>query len=248
MMTIVADAQRKKKKPVKKAPDKFTLLITPQPVNYHFRFFIDREDRLTCGVASSQDGQLAFSDLTDLTSSLLNDSGVFTGERFEHPKFVLAADPAVKLSKIILTLGQLRRVESQVVELEASEDFFLRVVRRPRAESEIVVKPNPLYLLVQLDGDGNITLNREPEGKFPATGKLESRLKEIFKSREENGVFRVGVNEIEKTVRVQVSAPGNDYQTLTKLATAIRDAGSDRIEFDMNGLEPPPPQIPPLPR
>ncbi len=238
-----ANAQRPKK-PEKKPLDEFTLQRVAKRVNYHFRFFIDRDERLSCRVSTSQEGQLAFSDLSDLTTALLNSSGVVTGEPIESPRFVLAADPAISLSKVVLTLAQLKLRESQLVELEASDDLFVRVVRRPRADTRSNVMPDPLFLLIQLGRDGDIALNNEPEGKFPATGKLESRLKEIFKAREDNGVFRPGVNETEKTVRVQVYTPGTSFQSLIQLVTAIRNAGSDRIEFDMDGLEPPIPRLP----
>jgi hypothetical protein len=59
-------------------------------------------------------------------------------------------------------------------------------------------KPNPLTLHLKFrTQNDNFMLNQEYVDSF---GELANKLKEIFKSREENGVFIEGTNEVYKKI------------------------------------------------
>ena len=126
-------------------------------------------------------------------------------------------------------------------------------------------RPDPLTLVVKLV-NGKPTMNNEP---YNDLDQLTRKLREIFKDREANGVFREGTNEVEKTVNVQVDAAGTGsgtgqrYGDIVSLIDAVKGGGSNSIiiidaaAFRMepvsplvlrNGLEEPPPPPLPLPR
>src|SRR6185436_3107198 len=82
--------------------------------------------------------------------------------------------------------------------------FEAKVPAEPKDHQNVNVKPNPLTLVVAINKDTKaITLNNEPFGDVSDTEKLSNKLREIFKQREDNGVFREGSNEVEKTIFVK---------------------------------------------
>ncbi len=94
-------------------------------------------------------------------------------------------------------------------------------------------RPNPLFLRADLAADGKITLNNQPQGKseFPAL------LGSIFKERESNGVFREGMNEVEKTVTLY-PAPNAKYGDVIKFIDELKVIGANPIEFgDLSNSE-----------
>jgi len=122
----------------------------------------------------------------------------------------------------------------QVVELENLLDMIrIFVVPEPNEDEQVInVRPNPLTLLVTMNDQGNLTLNNEDIGKISDLSRLSDRLREIYRSREENGVFRENSNEIEKTISIKMplTASAGD---LSKIAKALRLVGADRIGFEL---------------
>ncbi len=96
-----------------------------------------------------------------------------------------------------------------------------------------VLKPNPLTLVAMLQKDGKLTLNNEEMGMISDTKKLENMLANVFKERENNGVFREGTNEIEKTVFLRASKTSK-YGDFIKLVEAVKTANAFPIgiQFD----------------
>lgn len=95
-------------------------------------------------------------------------------------------------------------------------------------KSDYIVRPNPLTLVAMLETDGKLSLNREDMGMISNTEQLETLLANVFKERENNGVFREGTNEIEKTVFIRISK-SNKYSDFIKLVDAVKLAGSQPI-------------------
>lgn len=107
------------------------------------------------------------------------------------------------------------------------ERFEVRLPQ-PTDKTTEAVRPNPLTLVVMLDKDGILMLNREDTGRISETELLKNKLDRIFKERESNGVFREGTNEVEKTVFLKVSKSGK-YGDFIKLVEAVKGARAEPI-------------------
>lgn len=99
------------------------------------------------------------------------------------------------------------------------------------------LKPNPLTLVAILKKDGTIALNNEPMGTLSDPDNLTAKLSNVFKERENIGVFREGTNEIEKTVFLQV-AKSSKYGDLIKLVEAVKLSGAEPIGIQIDNLNP----------
>ncbi len=108
-------------------------------------------------------------------------------------------------------------------------------LEKPKDEEKIILRPNPLLLVAMLKKDGKLALNLEDLGMISDPTKLENRLIEVFKEREENGVFREGTNEIEKTVFLMVSKISN-YGDFIKLVEAVKGARAEPIGIKIDDL------------
>lgn len=96
-------------------------------------------------------------------------------------------------------------------------------------------RPNPLLLVARLEKEGKLTLNNEGVGALPDTKKLETLLIEIFKNRENTGVFREGTNEIEKQVFLSVSKSAR-YGDVIKLVEAVKASGAQPVAVQIDGI------------
>lgn len=129
-----------------------------------------------------------------------------------------------------------------------SERLIKRLVKP--AEKVTSEKPNPLMLQLRFaDRNNNFLLNRE---RFENFGALANSLKQIFKEREENGVFREGTNEVYKTITLpayetiidEYNSKNITVEDFEKLVDDLRNEGFDQIEFDINEEN----QIPDFPK
>jgi biopolymer transport protein ExbD len=64
---------------------------------------------------------------------------------------------------------------------------------------------------------------------------LTSRLSEIFKQRENNGVFREGTNQVEKTIFIK-SPKSVRYGDVVKVIDAAKTAGAEPIGLQVDDL------------
>jgi len=99
----------------------------------------------------------------------------------------------------------------------------------------IMLKPNPLTLVASLSKNERILLNNEDVGTLSDTSKLNDRLRDIFKDRENNGVFREDTNEVEKTVYVKTPR-ASKYGDLIKLVEAVKGAGAEPIAIHIDDV------------
>ena len=97
--------------------------------------------------------------------------------------------------------------------------------------------PNPNTLVVSVKPDFSLEINNKKDfGTVAEPTNLISKLSQTFKEREENGVFRDGTNEIEKTVFIK--APRNlQYGEVAKVVDAIKQAGASPIGLQIDNLE-----------
>lgn len=113
--------------------------------------------------------------------------------------------------------------------------FKAQVPAEPKQEDQTVAKPNPLTLVVAVTNDQKVTLNNENAGDVSDASLLTSKLSQIFKDRESNGVFREGTNEVEKTVFIK--APKSvQYGDVVKVIDAAKTAGSEPIGLQIDDL------------
>jgi biopolymer transport protein ExbD len=78
-------------------------------------------------------------------------------------------------------------------------------------------------------------LNNEPYGDVTDTEKLSAKLREIFKERENNGVFREGTNEVEKTVFIK-SPRSVRYGDVIKVIDAAKMVGASPVGLQIDDL------------
>ena len=113
--------------------------------------------------------------------------------------------------------------------------FEAQVPAEPKPEEQTVVKPNPLSLVVAVTKDDSVTLNNEPAGTIADTSELVTKLEAIFKERTQNGVFREGTNEIEKTLFVK-SPRSTKYGKVVDVIDAVKLAGAQPIGLQIDDL------------
>lgn len=118
--------------------------------------------------------------------------------------------------------------------------FEAKVPAEPKPEDKTDAKPNELTLVVTINKgetpeNMKVLLNKDAAGDVSDTSNLQTLLDGIFKQRENNGVFREGTNEVEKTVFVK-SPRTVKYGSVVKVIDAIKAAGSDRIGLQVDDL------------
>ena len=114
--------------------------------------------------------------------------------------------------------------------------FEAKVPAEPKEDIQVIVKPNPLTLVIAINkSDLSIRLNNDAAGDVSDTQKLTDQLTTIFKERENNGVFREGTNEVEKTVFVK--APKSvRYGDVVKVIDGVKTAGAQPIGLQIDDL------------
>lgn len=114
--------------------------------------------------------------------------------------------------------------------------FEAKVPAEPKDEPQVDVKPNPLTLVVAINKETKaVTLNNEPAGDVSDASALTNKLAEIFKQRANNGVFREGTNEVEKTIFIK-SPTSVKYGEVVKVIDAAKIAGAQPIGLQIDDL------------
>jgi biopolymer transport protein ExbD len=115
--------------------------------------------------------------------------------------------------------------------------FEAKIPAEPKDQPQVDVKPNPLTLVIAIDKNTKkITLNNQDAGDVSDASSLTAKLNDIFKAREQNGVFREGTNEVEKTVFIK-SAQSVKYGEVVKVIDAAKTAGASPIGLQVDSLE-----------
>jgi biopolymer transport protein ExbD len=145
------------------------------------------------------------------------------------------AKPSINVTPLIDVLLVLIIIFMVITPLKPSR-FEAKVPAEPKDQQDVNVKPNPLTLVVAINKETKgITLNNENFGDVSDTEKLLNKLKEIFKERENNGVFREGTNEVEKTIFLK-SPKSVRYGDVVKVIDAAKAAGASPIGLQIDDL------------
>ena len=145
------------------------------------------------------------------------------------------ATPNINVTPLIDVLLVLLIIFMCITPLKPSR-FEAKVPAEPKDQQEVNVKPNPLTLVVAINKETKgITLNNENFGDVSDTEKLNTKLNEIFRERENNGVFREGTNEVEKTIFIK-SPKSVRYGDVVKVIDAAKAAGASPIGLQIDDL------------
>jgi biopolymer transport protein ExbD len=146
------------------------------------------------------------------------------------------ATPNINVTPLIDVLLVLLIIFMIISPLKPSR-FEAKVPAEPKDEpQDVIAKPNPLTLVVAVNkSNGNVTLNEQSAGNVADTEALTSKLSQIFKERENNGVFREGTNEVEKTVFLK-APKGIKYGEVVKVIDGIKTAGAQPIGLQIDDL------------
>lgn len=143
------------------------------------------------------------------------------------------ATPYINITPLIDVLLVLLIIFMVVSPLKPSR-FEAKVPAEPK-DQPVDVKPNPLSLVVEVDKEGKIRLNKQEMADAGATG---AELAKIFGERTRNGVFKEGstTNEVEKTVFLK--APKSlKYGEVVKVIDAVKGAGATPIGLQIDDLQ-----------
>ena len=101
------------------------------------------------------------------------------------------------------------------------------------------VQPNPDTLVVAIDSDKSLRLNKENNlGSIENSADLIARLQEIFQKRTDNGVYSQSSDGklIEKTVFIKAPR-AIDYGSVAKVVDAVKIAGAEPISLQIDDLD-----------
>ena len=145
------------------------------------------------------------------------------------------ARPNINVTPLIDVLLVLLIIFMVISPLKPSR-FEAKVPAEPKQQQNIEVKPNPLTLVVNIARDTRaVTLNNESAGTADDAEPLTNKLREIFKTRESNGVFKEGTNEVEKTIFIK-SPKSVHYGDVVKVIDAAKMAGAQPIGLQIDDL------------
>jgi len=145
------------------------------------------------------------------------------------------ATPNINVTPLIDVLLVLLIIFMIISPMKPSK-FEAKVPAEPKPDDQTIAKPNPLTLVVGINqADRKITLNNADAGNVTDAASLTSQLSEIFKNRENNGVFREGTNEVEKTVFIK-SPRSIKYGEVVKVIDAVKQAGAQPIGLQIDDL------------
>lgn len=145
------------------------------------------------------------------------------------------ATPSINVTPLIDVLLVLLIIFMIITPVKPSR-FEAKVPAEPKRQENLDVKPNPLTLVVAINKDTRqVTLNNEPAGDVSDASALTAKLDEIFKQRENNGVFREGTNEVEKTIFIK-SPTSVRYGDVVKVIDAAKMAKASPIGLQIDDL------------
>ncbi len=148
--------------------------------------------------------------------------------------------PYINITPLIDVLLVLLIIFMVVSPLKASR-FEAKIPSEPTGD---VANPSPLALVVTIDKDLQIKLNKNAVGAIDDLSQLSGELSRVFQARKENGVFREDSvrrtnlsddEKIEKTVFIK--APRSiAYGQVVKVMDAVKGAGAAPIGLQIDDL------------
>ena len=154
------------------------------------------------------------------------------------------AEPYINVTPLIDVLLVLLIIFMVVTPLKPSRFKADIPTQRDPNEDLSQLKPNPLTLVVSIAPDMSIKLNQDALGSVNDTTALAQRLLQVFKQRQEQRAYKVGMemrtdikeeDKIEKTVFVK--APRTmKYGDVVKVIDAIKGAGANPVGLQVDDL------------
>lgn len=146
------------------------------------------------------------------------------------------ATPSINVTPLIDVLLVLLIIFMVITPLKPSR-FEAKVPAEPKPEEkDAIVKPNPLTLVIAINNtDKSVTLNNEKFGDVTNTEDLTNKLNQVFTERTNNGTFREGTNEVEKTVFVKAPRSAK-YGEVVRVIDAAKTAGAQPIGLQIDDL------------
>jgi len=146
------------------------------------------------------------------------------------------ATPSINVTPLIDVLLVLLIIFMVITPLKPSR-FEAKVPAEPKPEEkDAIVKPNPLTLVIAINNtDKSVTLNNEKYGDVTNTEDLTNKLTQVFAERTNNGTFREGTNEVEKTVFVKAPRSAK-YGEVVRVIDAAKTAGAQPIGLQIDDL------------
>jgi len=146
------------------------------------------------------------------------------------------ASPHINVTPLIDVLLVLLIIFMVITPLKPSR-FEAKVPAEPKDEQQQNIRPNPLTLVVAINKETKgVTLNNEPYGDVTDTERLTNKLREVFKERENQGAFREGTNEVEKTLFIK-SPKAVRYGDVVKVIDAVKTAGAEPVGLQIDDLD-----------
>jgi len=144
------------------------------------------------------------------------------------------AAPSINVTPLIDILLVLLIIFMVISPLKPTR-FEAKVPAEPKDNQPVDNKPNPLTLVVTIDKSLGLILNKDEMGNANDTSALTAKLTQLFKDREQNGIFREGTNEVEKTLFIK--APRSvKYGDVVKVIDAVKTAGAQPIGLQIDDL------------
>lgn len=145
------------------------------------------------------------------------------------------ATPNINVTPLIDVLLVLLIIFMIISPLKPSR-FEAKVPAEPKDKNDKNIKENPLTLVISINkSDLSIKLNKEKLGNVSDTTLLTNRLSEIFKKRANEGTFKEGTNEIEKTVFIK-APKGIRYGEIVKVIDGAKQANATPIGLQIDDL------------
>lgn len=144
------------------------------------------------------------------------------------------ATPNINVTPLIDVLLVLLIIFMVITPLKPHK-FEAKVPAEPKPEDQLS-NPNPLTLVVAINkADMTVTLNNESMGTITDMSGLTNKLLQTFKEREQNGAFREGTNEVEKTIFIK-SPRSVRYGAVVNVIDAVKQAGAQPIGLQIDDL------------
>jgi biopolymer transport protein ExbD len=146
------------------------------------------------------------------------------------------ATPYINVTPLIDVLLVLLIIFMVISPLKPSR-FQAQVPAEPKEEEQqSKPKPNPLTLVISIEGpERKLKLNKDDMGNITDPSGLANALSTIFKTRESNGVFKEGTNEVEKTVFIKAPRLVK-YGEVVKVIDAVKGSGATPIGLQIDDL------------
>lgn len=173
--------------------------------------------------------------LGDLFSGISATAGGKAAKPAFHPIVIIKPDSSLNYGEVLDVIKKIRNSTKMRIKVEVGPSYYAFTEQEDNRPANL--KPNPLFLLARLDKASNVCLNQEPNGSLNDLMEIYKRLKQIFKDREANGVFRGGTNETETTVYINAD-PAASFSDVMKLIDMIKDSGSSAIGIDLGQPRP----------